>query len=73
MPDRGWRPRAAGLLCGGKAACGNSPHVAVQWEGGGDTQGPEEPRTVPTEDGEKGQGRTHRPQATPEGTNSQVR
>lgn len=65
VPGRGWRPRAASLLCGRKAACGNSPHAAM-W-GGGDTQGPAEPRTLPTGGGEKGQGRTHRPQTTLEG------
>lgn len=44
VPGRGWRPRAASRLCGRKAACGNSPRVAVGGCGG-------HPGTCRTQDG----------------------
>lgn len=68
--EGGGRGRPAGSAAG-KQPVGTAP--VWLWGAAGDTQGPAEPRTVPTEGGEKGQGRTHRPQATLEGCEHPVR
>lgn len=62
--EGGGRGRPA-CSAAGKQPVGTAPMLPCN--GRGDTQGPAEPRTVPTGGGEKGQGRTHRPQTTLEG------